>query len=140
MTRGLRHGGSYIPEYDVWVAMKQRCQNPKNARYKDYGGRGITICSQWERWECFIADMGRRPDSQHSLERKDNNGNYEPNNCVWATRSEQQGNKRSKLSEVDKQRLFTLHDAGWSQHKIAAEIGISQVWVGKLLRREGIQP
>jgi hypothetical protein len=87
------HGQSRTPEYKVWASMWQRCTNPKNVRYGRYGGRGIGICERWEKFENFFADMGLRPSNGHSIDRKDNEGNYEPSNCHWATRSEQQNNK-----------------------------------------------
>jgi hypothetical protein len=94
----LTHGESDppTPEYEAWHQMKSRCLNSKDKRFKDYGGRGIAICERWQNsYEMFLADMGRRPSPQHSLDRFPNNdGDYEPTNCRWATRSEQQQNKR----------------------------------------------
>lgn len=84
------------PEYTSWDAMRQRCYNPKQARYADWGGRGIRVCDKWlTSFENFLADMGTRPKG-HSLDRIDNAGNYEPTNCKWSTKQEQEANKRAR--------------------------------------------
>lgn len=83
------------PEYIVWCQVKGRCTNKKNPAYKDYGGRGITVCKRWYSYENFLADMGRRPSPKHSIERKKNHLGYAPGNCVWATREIQANNKRN---------------------------------------------
>ncbi len=89
------HGKAHTREYHVWLTMKSRCRNPKNHKYADYGGRGIKICKRWEVFDNFYADMGDRPSDAHSIDRIDNDGDYTPDNCRWATTEQQQGNKRS---------------------------------------------
>ena len=90
------HGKSMSPTYVSWLAMKQRCYNPRRTGYENYGGRGITVCDRWKgSFVAFLEDMGERPEGL-TLERKDNEGNYEPDNCEWATKSQQSKNQRRK--------------------------------------------
>lgn len=84
-------------EKKIWDAMKYRCLKKSSDAYPSYGGRGITICKEWLKFENFIKDMGLLPSSKYSLERIDNNKNYEPSNCKWATQKEQCRNKRSNV-------------------------------------------
>lgn len=89
------HGLSESAEYEIWSGMKKRCYNSKNKSYKNYGARGIKVCDRWlNSFENFIDDMGVRPSPQYSLDRFPNNetGNYEPNNCRWATKEQQSNN------------------------------------------------
>lgn len=91
------HGMAHTTEYNIWISMRDRCCNCKDEHFPDYGGRGIRVCERWRKFENFYADMGPRPSTGHSIERKDNDGNYEPSNCVWATKKEQARNKRTTV-------------------------------------------
>ena len=93
IASNTKHGYNRTPTYVAWSNMWARCTNPKRRDYKNYGGRGIVVCQRWERFEHFLADMGEKPGSL-SLDRINNDEGYSPNNCRWATASEQRKNQR----------------------------------------------
>jgi hypothetical protein len=103
------HGYSYSSEYKSWASMKARCLNPKNIGWELYGGRGIKVCERWlNSFENFLEDMGPKPTKEHTLDRKDADGDYEPNNCRWATEKEQQNNRRNNHVVEYKGETLTL--------------------------------
>jgi hypothetical protein len=90
-----RSAGPRSAEYGAWTSMIARCERRGWRDFRHYGGRGIRVCERWRRsYEAFLADMGRRPSPEHSLDRINVNGHYEPENCRWATRTEQRHNQR----------------------------------------------
>jgi len=92
----LSHGMCGTSTHGIWKTMRQRCMNPNNPGYKNYGDRGITVCERWDKFENFYEDMGERPKGM-SIDRRDNNGNYCPENCSWDTRKNQSRNTRRTI-------------------------------------------
>lgn len=108
------HGLTNSPEMQAWQHARQRCYDPRIHNYDRYGGRGIRMCDRWlESFSNFLADMGRRPSPQHSIDRIDNDGNYEPGNCRWATAEEQASNKSNNRILTFKGQSLTLSE--WSR-------------------------
>lgn len=113
-THRATFGGRFTTEYSSWHAMLQRCTNPNSKHFSDYGGRGITVCVRWrESFSDFLADMGLKPSPQHTIERKNNSLGYSPDNCRWATRPEQQKNRRNARLITFQGRTETAH--AWSK-------------------------
>jgi len=117
-NRRFKHGeyvgGTESPEHYVWRSMFRRSKHPNGHYYSD-----VTVCERWKSFSAFLEDMGRRPSPLHSIDRIDNNGNYEPENCRWATRSEQQKNKRTTRRWLHNGKAGTLSE--WAEH-----LGISR--------------
>lgn len=108
------HGESYGPEYRAWQTARLRCTDPENAAWADYGGRGITMCDRWlNSVQAFVEDMGRKPSPRHEIDRIDNNGGYDPDNCRWATRKTNCRNRRSNHCVTLNDERLTL--AEWSE-------------------------
>lgn len=122
-------GASGHPAYRCWVAMIQRCCNPNNEDFHHYGGRGIVVCQRWkDSFFAFAEDMGNRPSPEHKIERIDNDGNYTPENCRWATQLEQTNNKRTNHKITHDGQTRTI--AEWSRI-----IGVGQKTICQRLLR-----
>ncbi len=124
--RRLEHGQSDHELYPIWQAMRERCLNKSHPSYSNYGGRGIAICERWDDFTLFLKDMGKRP-SGYSIERVDGDGDYEPENCIWATRTRQNINRRTPRGAATQYRGVTKETNRW-----AARIGLEHVsvWIG----------
>jgi len=112
----VQHGdcreGHVSPENMAWQNMRRRCNDRSRPEWPRYGGRGIRVCERWGTFENFLADMGRKPSPQHSLDRIDNDGDYEPGNCRWATAREQTLNSRHARMITFGERTLCLKDWG----------------------------
>lgn len=137
-ARNFKHGeapsGRPTTEYVIWQGMIQRCTNPNNKRYYLYGARGISVCDRWiHDFVAFRQDMGKRPSQAHSIDRYPNkNGNYEPDNCRWATLREQSRNIRSNVFITFNSETLCVND--W-----ATKTGIHKDTIRDRLRR-GLSP
>jgi hypothetical protein len=127
-----RHGhyleGQPSLTYRSWCSMKSRCSNPLDPSYPLYGGRGIAVCSRWQVFEHFLADMGERPSVSHSIERTDTNGGYEPDNCIWATSDVQSKNKRVTPR-------LTKDGVTLTNHRWAQQVGLDAALIASRQRR-----
>lgn len=119
------------PTYSSWAMMVSRCTNPNFPWFSDYGGRGIKVCERWKDFANFLADMGERPSLKHSIDRfPDNDGNYEPGNCRWATAKEQGRNKRTS-------RLISFNGKTQTLVEWSEELGISESLLAARIGRLG---
>lgn len=107
------HGGSRSLTYASWISMLHRCENPQRTKYAAHGGRGVTVCRRWHKYENFLADMGPRESTALSIERRDNDKNYTPSNCYWADKKTQARNRRNSSTATHKGKTQTL--AAWAE-------------------------
>lgn len=139
-SKNFKHGHARTPEYDIWIGVKKRCENPKYKSFADYGGRGVTICPEWrDSFVAFLADVGPRPSPKHSIGRIDNDGNYEPGNVRWETSTEQASNTRrsvrinvdgvertvaewARLNGINPYTIYDRLDAGWDGARAVSEV------------------
>lgn len=129
-THPIKHGMTGTPEWRIWIGLQDRCDSHKNEAFEDYGGRGIFVCERWREFSAFFEDMKHRPSPLYSIERKDNNGPYSPENCKWATRDEQNNNKRNNAFIEFNGERRTI--AQWSE-----SLGIKRTTITARLRRYG---
>ena len=143
----VQMGVTNHPLYGVWKTMKSRCLNPKASSFKNYGGRGITVCMAWqESFETFLKDVGERPTTKHSLERRKNDLGYQPGNVVWATRMERARNRRNNTLITHNGLTMTLTEwaekIGMNRSALMSRVkkwGVAQaLTVEKLTHRKGI--
>lgn len=128
--RKTTHGKSYSHEFYIWSNMLQRCHSPNNPGYQYYGSRGVKVCERWQKFANFYADMGIKPSPKHSIDRIDNNGDYCPENCRWATDKEQGNNTRRSVWITYKGETKTMID--W-----ARSVGIPYKTLHTRLRKLG---
>jgi len=126
------HLKSHDPAYRTWSGMKSRCLNSNQPGYKDYGGRGITVCDRWLDFSNFYADMGDRPDGTE-IDRINNNGNYEPSNCRWVTRTENSRNKRSTKLTIEQIKEIRLFCPPFTRKQLAEHYNIGITTIEKIV-------
>lgn len=137
-AHGAAPASGVRPEYTAWKHMRHRCGNPRHPNYKHYGGRGIVVCAEWElSFAAFIRDVGLRPSPQHSIDRIDNNGNYEPGNVRWATATEQiRNSRRAKLTVLDVTWIRMWVGLGFTHREVANAFNIDKSAISRIANRK----
>lgn len=131
LKHGHARGGRVTVEYKTWGSVISRCEDPSSTSYPRYGAVGVTVCARWrESFEAFLADMGPRPGRGYSIDRKDSSRGYEPDNCRWVTRPEQNRNRkyqgRPVLTEEQREQARRMRSGNATLSEIAAVLGISK--------------
>jgi hypothetical protein len=139
MTFVKKHGLTDTIEHRAWARIRRRCYSPSYHNYPRYGGRGIEVCERWSVFENFLADMGHRPGPEYTIERIDNDGDYEPSNCKWATRLEQNRNKTNTYTAEEDREIREGIERGLSLEQISAIIGRSGQGIAARAYRVGIK-
>ena len=137
---GENHGLRHTKEYNSWAGMKQRCLNPNNEKYPIYGGRGITVCKEWiNSFQQFYNDMGSRPSNNHSIDRINNDGNYEPSNCRWSNNTLQSRNRGYNKIKNKKQanKIRYLYASGsYTYQDLADEFKCSKSSIARIINNK----
>jgi len=124
----LTHKLTKTPEHRSWMSLRNRCNNPNNDAYSDYGGRGIAVCTEWDSFETFLKDMGNRPTLQHSIDRRNNDKGYSKSNCRWATKQEQANNRRRRSDASLGSVGIVLRPSG--RFSATASVAKKKIWLG----------
>lgn len=136
-----KHGQRKTRAHITWMLMRQRCSNPNNPGYANYGGRGIKVCDRWSDFSNFLSDMGPRPKGMY-IDRIDNNGHYEPSNCRWVTKSENNGNRRNCVLIEHGGKTKTIaqwaRDLGIHRDTIGSRLKAGKTFAQAILNAEGV--
>ena len=139
MTFVKRHGLTHTTEHRLWVGIRMRCNSPYRADYYRYGGRGIRVCERWDTFENFLADLSYRPGPEYTIERINNDGNYEPSNCKWILRAEQNKNRCNVYTAEEDQRIREAVALGYNFTQAAEYVGKSKSSVMMRAYRLGLK-
>ena len=132
----FRHGMCNTTEYSCWMHILARCENPKDPAYHNYGARGIRVCARWHDFVLFFKDMGKRPKGL-TLERKNNDGHYEPGNCIWTDRTDQAYNRRPyKLTRKQVEKIRQLVASGLTQREVATRFRVNASHISRIVHHK----
>jgi len=136
-------GKEISPTYSSWASLKRRCLDKNNRSYKDYGAKGVEVCERWLTFVNFLSDMGVRPGSEYVISRKEDTGNYEPGNCEWKLKFDNDSeaktgsrNPNTHFKERDIKVVFDLSGQGLSQREIGRRLGVHQSTISRILNKK----